>query len=406
MTTKVAYLSVPFVGGTYTRFVILRPLLARYGFDFQCIHCDPSGAQGLHVEEVAPGMERWVLPADVRAAVPLAVERLQAEEYKLVVALPLGNLIHMLLALHLPDNRASLLLVPSMTRTTYEFTQFMAPYADGVIAVSERVRNDLVSRFGIPGSKVHAIFNGVDTSVFKPGHATTPSGNERLRILYCGRLADLSKGVLWIPDIARETLKRKVPCRFDVVGSGSDLDRLRAKIRRENLEEAVQVRGPVPREQCPSLMQQYDCLCLPSRVDACPNTLLEAMASGCVPVASHISGSVGAIIEDGISGHLVPIGDVREFARRFEMLHGNRRQLALMRQAALDRVNSKFTVEAMAASYANVFRTAIKRPDHAERRPCTRVAVPHVFRRRLRSRLPLRVKQFMRKWMARRGDIG
>jgi glycosyltransferase involved in cell wall biosynthesis len=404
MTTKIAYLSVPYVGGTYTRFVSLRPRLTEFGFDFRCIHCDLKGSDPLRVEPVAEGIERWLLPADLPTAARMAIDRLTAESYALVLALPLGKIIHMGLMPYLPNETASILVVPSMTRTSYEYAEYLSRYCDGVIAVSDRVKSDLVGRFRVEDRDVTVVFNGVDIERFTPGEDSDRSSNV-LRVLYCGRLEDSSKGVLWLPDIIAETIRQKGDCRLDVLGSGGDRDRLIAKVQRRGLQDRIRVLDPVPHEACAALMRSYDCLCMPSRIEACGYSLLEAMASGCVPVASDIRGSVGTIVEDGVSGFLAPPGDVSTFAQRLALLHGDRARLAVMRRAAVERVRSKYTVDGMAEAYAAVFRAALARTTHRTRIPIESFAVPRIFKRRWRSRLPKPVKKFVRKWMTQRGGV-
>lgn len=54
-----------------------------------------------------------------------------------------------------------------------------------------------------------------------------------------------------------------------------------------------------------------------------PVSLLEAMVQGCVTVVSLVESSIPEVIEDGINGFMLPIGDAAGFVRRLELLCGD-----------------------------------------------------------------------------------
>jgi glycosyltransferase involved in cell wall biosynthesis len=79
-------------------------------------------------------------------------------------------------------------------------------------------------------------------------------------------------------------------------------------VKELGIEEAVDLLPPQSRMQMAGLFRQSQVAVSPSEHDGTPNTLLEAMACGCFPVAGDIE-SVGEWIEDGLNGLLVDPGD-------------------------------------------------------------------------------------------------
>jgi len=65
----------------------------------------------------------------------------------------------------------------------------------------------------------------------------------------------------------------------------------------------------VPRENVPAVLAEADIYVFPSRYEGFGLSLVEAMACGCVPVASAIHGVTDTIVDDGGTGRLFPIGD-------------------------------------------------------------------------------------------------
>lgn len=93
-----------------------------------------------------------------------------------------------------------------------------------------------------------------------------------------------------------------------LAGDGPERDALAARAAQRGAE--VQFEGFVPRTELGRLYRDAACVVLASRFgEGFPNVLLEAMAHGCPVIATRVTG-VRELIEDGVSGLLVPPGDV------------------------------------------------------------------------------------------------
>lgn len=126
-------------------------------------------------------------------------------------------------------------------------------------------------------------------------------------------------------------------------------------------------------------------------------TLLEAMAAGCVPIASTLRGVTDMVVDDGHDGLLFPIGDRRKAADLVYALDGDRLRLAQLSAGARRKVARSFTVERMAMRYAEALRkTASNPPPIAPSLPIENWSLPPGLRPGLRTYLPAPVKNWLR----------
>jgi glycosyltransferase involved in cell wall biosynthesis len=112
--------------------------------------------------------------------------------------------------------------------------------------------------------------------------------------------------------------------------------------------------GQVSPDEVPRILADHDVLLAPSRFEGFGYSVIEAMASGCVPIASRIRAVSDTIVRDGETGFLFSVGDVRAAAAAVRRLALDRAALQRMSDAARADVQERFAVEAMAARYAAI----------------------------------------------------
>jgi UDP-glucose:(heptosyl)LPS alpha-1,3-glucosyltransferase len=171
-----------------------------------------------------------------------------------------------------------------------------------VLAVSRRVRDEIVADYGVSPERIAVVYNGVDTERFHPANRA--------------RLGAATRRALGVPDGARVCvaigsgfrrkgfdlllrLWRQAPPRDTVlVVVGAD-ERLGAY--RRTAGTSVVLTGP--REDVESLLAAADVACVPSRQEAFGNVVLEACAAGVPVVTSRLAGA--AELLDGALAALV-----------------------------------------------------------------------------------------------------
>ncbi|WP_135303752.1 glycosyltransferase family 4 protein [Haloarcula amylovorans] len=164
---------------------------------------------------------------------------------------------------------------------------------DVVVANSDGLREEIQQIS--PTQEVTVINNGINTEQFSPGDRT--QGNS-FRLLFVGRLIEL-KGVDRVLKLTKR-LNEKSAHEFylDIVGEGEEYESLVELARTEGIEQYVSFHGYVPHEEIDDVYRNADFYVQLSEAEGMSNTVMEAMASGTVPVISNVSGTDELIDSD------------------------------------------------------------------------------------------------------------
>lgn len=128
-------------------------------------------------------------------------------------------------------------------------------------------------------------------------------------ILFVGRLEPM-KGV----DVLLQAFAHlPVHVRLQIVGDGSLRSVLQKQAAELGIAERITFAGYIPTPQVYREFARSAIFCAPSRSEAFGNVLLEAQAAGCAVVATNVGG-IPDIVEDGVTGLLVPAEDVRSLS--------------------------------------------------------------------------------------------
>lgn len=173
-----------------------------------------------------------------------------------------------------------------------------------------------------PPGRVALVHHGLDLDRFPPPQrAPGPDGSDPRAPLVIATVARAvaKKGLdLLVDALAR--LPADLHWRFVHIGGGSELDALRARTRALGLDARVEWRGPGDSRQVLELLREADLFCLPARIapdgdrDGLPNVLLEALSQRLAVVATPV-GAIGELVEDGVTGLLVPPEDPEALAQ-------------------------------------------------------------------------------------------
>jgi glycosyltransferase involved in cell wall biosynthesis len=230
--------------------------------------------------------------------------------------------------------------------------RFHLRFMDRVVCVSsgqaERVRKS-----GVTEAKMRIIRNGARLGAFE---TPDPAGKGRLRVLAggdgpivlaAGRLS-AEKGFRVLVEAAR--LLANV--RFVICGEGAERASLEQQIDALALQGHVRLAGF--RDDLDSLIPFADLVVLPSFTEGLPNVALEAGAAG-IPVVATAVGGTPEVVRDGVTGFLVPPGDPRALSQRVIDLLQHPERAREFGTAARQWMQEKFTFEAQARSYCELF---------------------------------------------------
>jgi glycosyltransferase involved in cell wall biosynthesis len=155
--------------------------------------------------------------------------------------------------------------------------------------------------------KLHVVHCGIE-----PDRYAGPSTATGADLLFVGRLAAV-KGVPVLFDALRLIGDRLPGLRLTLIGDGPERPALMAEAAAMGLAGRVHFAGYKTSDEVAAALLQADLLVLPSFAEGVPVVLMEAMASGLPVVTSRIAG-IPELVEDGVSGHLVPPGNPEALA--------------------------------------------------------------------------------------------
>ena len=199
------------------------------------------------------------------------------------------------------------------------------PWAEGVLAVSEGVAEDLAQVAGISRNRIQVIYNPVVTPELRKKaqeplkHAWFETGQPPV-LLAVGRLTPQKDFSTLIQAFAR--VHKICPARLLILGEGEERPELEALVRRLNLDHAVRLPGFVSNPY--SYMAQASLFVLSSRWEGLPTVLIEALYCGLPVVATDCPSGPREILANGQYGKLVLPGDANALAQAIEhVLNGN-----------------------------------------------------------------------------------
>lgn len=395
---KFAYFVVPHLGGTYTLFRNLRDGLARFGIELRWLGCGAAA----HDAVGDPLIQAELRCGDVvgqpgDGAVEQARAMIRAIEeggFDGVFVNVLADPIQTNLVRYLGPHLLRIMVVVNVTPGTYAAARSIRHHVHATVGVSPRIRADLVAGTGFDPDWIVTIPNGTRLPP-APDRIAPGSG---LRLLSVGRIEDQSKGILWLPRILAETPEHVI---LTVGGDGPDLARLKTACA--PLGRRVVFRGAVAPDHVAALFAAHDVFVMPSRYEGFPLTLVEAMAAGCVPVASRLRGITDAAVDDGENGCLFRVGDTAEAAGMITRLARDPSLVADMSARASRSARQRFGIEAMADSYRNlILRLCGSPPPVAASLDLAQWRLPAGLRPGLRSLLPTPIKNLIRTFSERR----
>jgi colanic acid/amylovoran biosynthesis glycosyltransferase len=267
---------------------------------------------------------------------------------------------------------AAALVIHRLTGIPYSFTAHGSDIHRDVTMLAEKVAEASfvvpISEFnrqvildacqGQYGDKLIIIHCGVDTNFFRPAASRPASGAPAI---FCVGTLHEVKGQRHLLVACR--LLREQGLRFccHFVGDGPDRPALEQYARENGLTDVVQFHGQQTREKVAEWLGAADVVVAPSvpskdgRREGIPVALMEAMACGAPVVASRLSG-IPELVEDGVTGVLVPPADEPAIAAAIAGLLQDPARRQRLGAAARDKIVREFNLYRNAATLAAHFQ--------------------------------------------------
>lgn len=235
---------------------------------------------------------------------------------------------------------------------------------DGTIAPSTELLQ-VARKFGV--SPVNSLFipNGVDACSFSSEErkgwlrGQFGIGNDDILVL-CPRRLVAKNGVRYFIEGFAMVAKEHGSISAVIAGDGPERRNLEDLVRSMNLESRVRFAGSIDNTQMPSVYADADIVVIPSLMEATSIAGLEAMAAGRPVVATSVGG-LPEIVQDGVTGILVPSQDPAGLAGAISTLIRSPDLRSKMGRAARTRVERDFTWNRVAQKTVDVYLRAGRR---------------------------------------------
>ena len=253
--------------------------------------------------------------------------------------------------------------------------------ADGIIAVSEQMKTDVIEAYGVSPEKVTVIHNGIDPEFYKPtfdNNLLLESGiNPDVPfVLFVGRITR-QKGISQLIEAAQYF---DATCQIVLCAGAPDTPEIAAETERlidnlkSNRDGVILISEMLPREKIKVLYSH-------ARVFACPSLYepfgiinLEAMSCE-TPVVGSAVGGIPEIIVENETGYLIPLESIsrtdfnpknseafqRNFAEKINRLLADEDLANAMGKAGRQRVLEKFSWESIAKTTFNYYEEVISK---------------------------------------------
>lgn len=218
--------------------------------------------------------------------------------------------------------------------------------AHAIVANSGAAATQLL-REGVASAKIRLIPNGVDL----PTETARAQARPLRRIVMVANLRQ-EKGHDVLIDAAPQIFSSCPDAEICLAGTGPMADALHERARARGVGGRVQFLGLC--EDVPALLASSDIFVLPSRSEALPNALIEAMAAGLPVVASRVGG-IPEIVSDGQNGVLVEPGRPGALASAIVNLMDHPSAAFGLGSAARSWVSRTYSFERMVSSTERVY---------------------------------------------------
>jgi glycosyltransferase involved in cell wall biosynthesis len=239
----------------------------------------------------------------------------------------------------------------------YAWLRMTRNVPDRIICVSDAVRRVVIERERVEEQRVEVIRNGVGT--FPDVSVETADVRKELGIhegqLVVGMVANFNrsvKGVSLFLDSVPEIVKAVPAARFLLLGRGKEEMALREKARTMGIEPYIIFAGF--RQDIHRYYAIMDVSTLTSFSEGLSITLLESMRFGIPVVATRVGGNPEVVVE-GVTGYLVPPGDVSAFSSRTIKVLLDRDLRKRMGEEAQSRVERHFLLRDVASRYLEIY---------------------------------------------------
>jgi glycosyltransferase involved in cell wall biosynthesis len=183
-------------------------------------------------------------------------------------------------------------------QAVFRLERLQERFGDAVVFVCDYERRTFEAKVGVPLTVSRVIYNGIKDAEFE----SVPAAPDAADFLYIGMMRDLKGPDIFIEAFARaeQAVGRRLSALM--VGDGPDRDRYQATIAQRGLGDRLRMMPAMPARQAFGMAK---IVVVPSRAEAMPYIVLEALAAGKAVIASRVGG-IPEVLGDASPALAVP----------------------------------------------------------------------------------------------------
>lgn len=229
--------------------------------------------------------------------------------------------------------------------------RLLAHCTQQMFTVSEAARTRLVEEVGLPRARLGLIPNGI-----VPGVVPQRQRGASLRIGAVGNLTPIKNQRLLVEALA-QLRKAGVAAEVHIAGEGPMRAELTTQAHQLGVSDALHLHGH--HSSVPAFLAGLDVFVLCSRMEAHPNALIEAMASG-LPCVGTAVGGIPEVLAAGNAGLLIPDNDAAALAQALLALSQSPERCALLGTAARARCEDAYSFNTMLNAYRRLYHATTR----------------------------------------------
>jgi N-acetyl-alpha-D-glucosaminyl L-malate synthase BshA len=250
-----------------------------------------------------------------------------------------------------------------MDRSYLPITRFGIEQSDGVTAISQYLRDMTLTDFSI-SRPIEAIPNFVNCDVYVPmdeakraaGRSAWAAPGEKV-LFHLSNFRPVKRVTDCVQIFAR--VAKEIAAHLVLVGDGPDRSQAEMLAATLGIQERVHFLGK--QDSVTELLPLADLMLMPSELESFGLAALEAMACRVPAIATRVGG-VPELIEDGVTGCLLPVGDVDAMAQAAIRLLRDDAKLERMRAAARQTAQDRFCASRIIPLYEKYYEQVLAQP--------------------------------------------
>jgi len=205
-----------------------------------------------------------------------------------------------------------------------------------------------LKEIGCPADRLEVHHMGIDAKKFKCVIRKKPI-NEKTRIISVGRLVE-KKGHEYAIRAVKKLIEADIDIEYVIIGDGPLRRYLEEVVLDLGIYDEVVFTGEVTESELLKYYKESHILVLPSvtassgDMEGIPMVIMEAMAMG-MPIVSTFHSGIPELVQDGVTGYLVPERDVGKLADVMKTLIAESAQWKIMGEAGRNKVVNDFNLD-------------------------------------------------------------